>query len=187
MNIKKKETFFDLIPEEIKTYIWKIYFTNYVISKIRKMKPENKWISPSKRLCNLCKDTGALQTGKNIDNLVFPLFNRSLCNISQLICSHSCTEYNCTRFESFTLNKNKKINCTNCIYYGFPCLSCNLYFSERIGFIGLWHCSRDIKSTNNGNYNLLLKEDYIVNNNFNKELFEFDALNNNDEAYYPEN
>lgn len=187
MNIQKIVSYFDLIPEEIKTHIWKIYFTNHVVSKIKKIKSETKWITPSKRLCNMCKDIGALQTGKNIDNLVFPLFNISLCEISQSLCPHNCKEYNCTRFENFTLNKNKKINCTNCIDYGFPCLSCNLYFSNKIGFISLWHCSRDLRSTKPESYNFLLKKDYIENNKFNKEMFEFDALNNNDELYYPEN
>jgi len=187
-NTKKNiTTFLDVIPLDISTYIWKNYFTYYVLDEIKTRNPEYLWINPSKNLCNLCNDIGCLQSGENIDNLVFTLFNVNLCDLSQNIgAEHNCEEENCETFENFTLNKNKKINCGNCKDYGFPCLNCGTYFSKNIGFIGMWNCN-DLRSTDFKRIHMLLKEDYMENGKFDQKSFEYDALRNIDDAYYPEN
>ena len=185
-NTKKKiTTFLDVIPLDVSMYIWKNYFTFYVLDEIRNRDPAKLWTEPTRNLCNLCNDIGCLQTGKNIDNLVFSLFNVNYCDLCQ-IKNHDCIDEKYEIFETFTLNKNKKINCGNCKDYGFPCLNCGTYFSESIGFIGMWNCE-DMRSTNFKRDNMLLKEDYVENGRFNSEMFEYDALNNIDQAYYPEN
>ena len=185
-NTKKKiTTFLDVIPLDVSMYIWKNYFTSYILDKIKTRNAEDLWINPSKNLCKLCNDIGCLQAGENIDNLVFSLFNVNACDLCQNK-NHDCIEENCEHFETFTLNKNKKINCRNCMDFGFPCLNCGTYFSESIGFIGMWNCE-DMRSTNFKRDNMLLKEDYVENGRFNNQMFEYDALNNIDQAYYPEN
>lgn len=191
-NILKKEntkknitTFLDVIPLDISTYIWKIYFTYYVLDEIKTRNPEDLWINPSKNLCNLCNDIGCLQAGENIDNLVFSLFNVNICDLCENK-NHDCIQENCATFETFTLNKNKKINCRNCMDFGFPCLNCGLYFSESIGFVGMWNCE-DMRYTKFKRIHMLLKEDYMENGKFDQKSFEYDALQNIDDAYYPEN
>lgn len=170
------KTYFDVIPFDISMYIWKNYFTSYVLNEIINKYPEELWIRPSINLCNLCNDIGCLQIGKNIDNLVFSLFNINICDLCQNK-NHDCIKENCETFETFALNKNKKLNCGNCKNYGFPCLNCGTYFSERIGFIGMWNCD-DIRSTKFKRDNMLLKENYIENGTFNSKMFDYDALIN---------
>ena len=185
-NTKKNNTtFLDVIPLDVSMYIWKNYFTSYVLNEIRNRDPAKLWTEPTRNLCNLCNDIGCLQAGENIDNLVFSLFNVNGCDLCQNK-FHDCIEENCEHFETFTLNEKKKINCGNCMDYGFPCLNCGTYFSENIGFIGMWNCE-DMRSTNFKRIHMLLKEDYMENGKFDQKSFEYDALNNIDQAYYPEN
>ena len=182
---ENNKTFLDVIPFDISMYIWKNYFTSYVLNEILNKKPAELWRDPSINLCNLCNDIGCLQTGKNVDNLVFSLFDVNICD-ENIPIEHNCIEHNCAGFENITLNKNKKINCGNCMSFGFPCLNCGLYFSKHIGFVCMWYCN-NIRSVDFKREHMLLKKNYIENEVFDQIKFEYDALNNTDEAYYPEN
>ena len=187
-NTKKNiTTFLDVIPLDVSMYIWKNYFTSYVLNEIRNRDPAKLWTDPSVNLCNLCNDIGCLQSGENIDNLVFSMFNVNLCDLSQNVgTEHNCEEENCTSFEDFSLDEKKKINCGNCMDYGFPCLNCGTYFSESIGFIGMWNCN-DIRSTDFKRKHMLLKGPYMQNGKFDQKTFQYEALQNIDDTYYPEN
>lgn len=174
--------YLDTVPEDIKTYIFKKYFDGYVIKEIEKIKPEKRWINPSERLCDLCNDVGCLQTGIGVDNIVFLLFNKNLCNCEKE-CSYECITSQCN-FHNI-LDEHNHITCGNCFMYGFPCLNCGIYYTDSFGVIGLWNCPEYIYGFKRVYTFYFLKSKYKTNNEFDEKKLLMGFFE--DDLYYPEN
>ena len=65
---------FTNLPEEIERYIWKIYFSDTVMSQIKTKK--TIWFQPSNKILKICKEVGCLQHGhSDLEKLLFDDFN----------------------------------------------------------------------------------------------------------------
>ena len=103
---------FTNLPEEIERYIWKIYFSETVMSQIKTKKAI--WVQPSNEILKICKEVGCLQHGhSDLEKLLFDDFNEKKKIIHQICFQRICN---------------------NCEYYGFPCANATIYggFDERL-------------------------------------------------------
>lgn len=103
---------FTNLPEEIERYIWKIYFSETVMSQVKDKK--TIWFQPSNEILKICNEVGCLQhRHSDLEKLLFDDFNEEKKKIHQLCFQRICN---------------------NCKYYGFPCANATFYggFDERL-------------------------------------------------------
>ena len=115
--------YLSIMPEEIESMIWKVYFQENVLSEINHIIPAKKWEKPSKQLCSLCDDVGCLQQGIDVDTTMDILFDEDTDNY--------CKSNDC--------------KCTNCISFGWPCLNHSVYSSKTIGISVMWNVGENTK------------------------------------------
>ena len=118
--------YLSLVPEEIENMIWKVYFQENVADAINQIIPAKKWEKPSKQLCSLCGDVGCIQQGDAIDTTMDVLFHEQGSSESSFCKSNNC-------------------KCTNCIYFGWPCLNHSVYDSKTIGISIMWCIGKNTK------------------------------------------
>lgn len=140
MNLKTN--WLEIIPTDIKYYIYKIYFKRHILCLIQKYDPCDIWIEPSSRLSSLVEDFGCLQTGNNVINNVFNLLDTHYC-IYGKDNKEKCHYNGCGYIYKNLLDKNGHIICEDCKNIGWPCLTCGNLHSTKIGVLCKWTCTKD--------------------------------------------